>query len=169
MSWKTDTRFLLAWAACVVCAVASAAVAPGQPFPRVSRLPLPPPPPSGAAAPGRVLVVDFWASWCAPCKASFPAYSALQTELGPRGLCVVGVSVDQDDAAYRSFVGRLNPSFTTVRDAGQQLVSRVAPAAMPTSYVIDRRGIVRFVHAGFHPDTAATLRAEILQLLDESP
>jgi thiol-disulfide isomerase/thioredoxin len=117
---------------------------------------------------GKVVLVDFWASWCAPCKASFPVYSRLQSAYAGRGLTIVAVSVDDSPEAYASFVAKLKPTFTTVHDAGHKLVSAVQVPTMPTSYLVDRAGRVRFVHAAFHGEqTERELRREIETLLDE--
>ncbi|MDB6164948.1 MAG: Redoxin domain protein [Lacunisphaera sp.] len=127
-------------------------------------------PPLVPAPAGRVVVVDFWASWCAPCKASFPAYARLQADYAPRGLVIVGVSVDENDAAFAAFVKKFAPPFATVRDRDRQLVTRVKVPAMPTCYVLGRDGRVRFVHEGFHgAATERTLRQEIDSLLAENP
>ncbi len=119
---------------------------------------------------GRVVVLDFWASWCAPCKASFPLLGALQREWGPEGVTVIGVSVDEKKSTYEGFLSRQQPPFVTVRDAQQRLVKRVRVPKMPTTYLIDRKGVVRFVHEGFQGDaTERSLRAHVRQLLDEAP
>lgn len=116
---------------------------------------------------GKVVVVDFWASWCAPCRASFPALSKVQTEFSDR-VVIVGVSVDEKEAAFAAFVKKMKPAFVTVRDGGQRLVKVVEVPTMPTSYVIDRTGRVRFRHEGFRgSETEQALRREIAQLLAE--
>jgi thiol-disulfide isomerase/thioredoxin len=117
---------------------------------------------------GSVTLVDFWASWCAPCKASFPAYSRLQAEYAVRGLVIVAVSVDDSPAAYAAFVARYKPLFPTLHDSQHKLVALVQVPTMPTSYLIDRGGKVRFMHAGFHGEaTERELHSEIEALLDE--
>lgn len=117
---------------------------------------------------GKVMLVDFWATWCGPCKASFPAYSNLQHELADRGFTIVAVSVDKQKGTYDEFVKKFAPTFPTVRDAGQKMVGEVRVPAMPTSYLIDRHGILRSVHSGFHGDgTVKELREEIIKLLEE--
>jgi thiol-disulfide isomerase/thioredoxin len=150
----------------VLVSGSSAQVVAGSTFPSLSGSAL-----AGDALPppaGKVVVVDFWASWCAPCKASFPAYSRLQNQFGGQGLVIVGVSVDDNASAYAAFVSKYKPAFFTVRDAQQKLVSAVQVPTMPTSYIIDRNGKVRYVHAGFHgAQTEHELIAEIELLLGE--
>jgi len=151
-------------AAALLAAGAWAQTAPGSAFPPLAGLEGGPLPDTA----GKVVVVDFWASWCVPCRSSFPAYSRLQAEFAARGLVVIGVSIDDTAAAAAGFVARLKPSFATARDGQHKLVSTVQVPTMPTSYIIDRGGTVRFVHAGFHgADTERDLRREITALLDE--
>ena len=117
---------------------------------------------------GQVVLVDFWATWCAPCKASFPAYTQLQRELASRGFILLAVSVDKTAGPYEEFLKRFNPAFLTVRDGAQKLIAEVKVPAMPTSYLIDRKGVVRSVHSGFHGEaTVKELREEIIRLLEE--
>jgi thiol-disulfide isomerase/thioredoxin len=101
---------------------------------------------------GKIVLVDFWASWCAPCKLSFPVLNDLSARFGARGLVVVGISVDESKAAMQEFLKQTAPRFTVVHDAGQKLVQRVDVASMPTSFIIDGNGKVRFIHSGFHGD-----------------
>ena len=120
------------------------------------------------ATTGKVVLVDFWASWCAPCKASFPALAALHQEYAPQGLLIVAVSVDEKPAAYTAFIARFSPPFITVQDHDQKLVSTVKVPVMPTSYLLDRHGRVRFLHEGFHGrETETSLRRQIEMLLAE--
>ena len=159
-------RSLLAAAAFVAAAGGMRAqLEPGASFPSLASAGLVGTVPDTA---GKVVLVDFWASWCAPCKASFPFYSQLATTYSPRGLVVVGVSVDKDPSAYASFVSRLKPTFVTVHDAKQKLVADVQVPTMPTSYLVDRTGKVRYLHAGFHGDqTEHEVLKEVEALLGE--
>lgn len=119
---------------------------------------------------GRVTLVDFWASWCAPCKASFPAFARLNTAYADRGLVIVAVSVDETKSAYQAFVKRWHPPFAALLDDGQKLVMAVKVPTMPTSYLIGRDGRVRFVHSGFHgAETEELLRRHIDAVLGEQP
>ena len=122
------------------------------------------------ATSGQVVLVDFWASWCAPCKASFPAMAKIHADLAPRGLIIAAVSIDEKPALAVAFVKKLAPPFATLHDREQKLVRQVVVPTMPTSYLIDRTGKVRFVHEGFHGDaTDKQVRQEIEQLLAEKP
>jgi len=126
---------------------------------------------SGGALPattGQVVLVDFWASWCAPCKASFPALAKIHTSFASRGLVLAAVSIDEKPAAAAAFAKKLAPPFATLHDREQKLVKQVVVPTMPTSYLVDRTGKVRFIHEGFHGDaTDKQLRQEIETLLAE--
>lgn len=159
--------------AAAVVAVASlrGAVQPGDRFPELAGEDLPRL--AGEALPdrtGRVVLVDFWASWCGPCKASFPVLDQLYRDYAAKGLVVVGVGVDEKPAAAADFVRRLGPAFPVVLDRTQRLVKAVAVPTMPTSYLLGRDGRVRFVHRGFHGERSAReLRTQIETLLAEKP
>lgn len=119
---------------------------------------------------GKVVLVDVWASWCGPCKASFPAYTALQAELAEQGLVIVGVSVDRNARAYEKFLARHAPGFATVRDTEQSVAAVLRPPAMPTAYLYGRDGTLRHVHQGYRGQaTLNELRAQLEPLLEESP
>lgn len=156
---------LMAW---LLVTPARATVVAGDAFPALGEAAL-----SGGAVPdttGSVVLVDFWASWCAPCKASFPAFARLHADYAARGLVIVAVSVDEKPAAYTRFVEQQRPPFATLLDERQRLVQAVQVPAMPTSYLIGRDGRVRSVHQGFHGAASErTLRAEIDALLSEKP
>jgi thiol-disulfide isomerase/thioredoxin len=120
------------------------------------------------ATAGQVLLVDFWASWCAPCKASFPAMAKLHADYAGRGLVIAAVSIDEKPAAAAAFWKKLSPPFATLHDRELKLVRQVVVPTMPTSYLVDRAGKVRFVHEGFHGEaTDKAVRREIESLLAE--
>ena len=98
---------------------------------------------------GKVVVVDFWASWCLPCAESFPVLDELQKKYGDR-LVIIGVNVDEKPAKMEAFLKKHQVSFIVVRDAEQKLVATAEPETMPTSFVLDADGKIRFLHSGFH-------------------
>jgi cytochrome c biogenesis protein CcmG, thiol:disulfide interchange protein DsbE len=118
---------------------------------------------------GKVVYVDFWASWCAPCRVSFPILDALGAKHGAQGFMVVGVN--QDDAAKDrdAFRKRVPVSFALVEDADHKIAKSFDVKAMPSGYLIDRKGVVRYVHAGFDGSSRDKLDAQIVQLLKEAP
>lgn len=118
---------------------------------------------------GKVLYVDFWASWCPPCAESFPFLNGLDRDLKDSGLQVIGVNLDQvpDDAMV--FLNKYPANFTVVADAGEKCAKDFDVKAMPSSYLIDRNGVIRHVHLGFRSGEAGELRALAEQLLAEKP
>lgn len=98
---------------------------------------------------GKVVYLDFWASWCAPCRESFPWMSRMQSELGRDGLVVVAVDVDREHADAERFIRELSPQFRVVFDPEGVLPQRFGVRGMPTSFLIDRNGRVVRRHEGF--------------------
>jgi len=99
---------------------------------------------------GKVVIVDFWASWCGPCKESFPAMNDLQKTYADKGLVIVAVNEDEEKSDMQDFLKDNAATFTVVRDAEQKLVGVAGIQTMPSSFVLDDTGKVRFIHSGFH-------------------
>ena len=117
---------------------------------------------------GKVTLVDFWASWCAPCKAAFPEMEKLYQNFKDEGFQIVAVSVDQKANQMQRFLDKQKPSFTTPHDAGQQLVKAAEISVMPSSFLVDRKGVIRFAHEGWHgKESAENLTHQIQALLAE--
>ncbi len=91
---------------------------------------------------GKLLLVKFWASWCAPCVEEFPALNRMAAELGPKGLVVLGISQDKDESAYRQFLARNPAAFLTARDPTKDIQLNYGTQLIPESYLIDRNGKV---------------------------
>lgn len=144
----------------------SLALEPGDALPEWSQFELEGEVPDFA---GKVVMVDVWASWCGPCKASFPAYAKLQQEWADQGFIILGVSVDRKANDYARFLKQTPPGFATVRDVSQKLAATLNPPAMPTSFIFGRDGKLLKVHQGYRGDrTVELLRSEIEPLLAES-
>lgn len=115
---------------------------------------------------GKVVLVDFWASWCGPCKQSFPVMEELHKRYAERGLLILAVNVDENRPAMEAFLKKAAPSFVVLRDLNQKLVEKMGVAAMPSSFLLDREGKVRFTHAGFRgTETRKKYEEEIESLL----
>lgn len=110
---------------------------------------------------GKVVLVDFWATWCAPCRASLPKYEALQRAYGGKGLVILAVSVDEEAPNVARFVKKHHLSLRVIHDKGGKIAERYAPPKMPTAYLIGRDGAIRWVHAGFKKGDGAAVEAQI--------
>jgi cytochrome c biogenesis protein CcmG/thiol:disulfide interchange protein DsbE len=116
---------------------------------------------------GKVVLVDFWASWCGPCLQSFPWMNDLHARHGGDGLVIVAVNVDQDRALADAFLKKIPPQFRVEYDAAGSLAQQFGVEAMPTSFLIDRAGRVRVRHAGFREKHREDREQQIVQLLKE--
>ncbi len=118
---------------------------------------------------GKVVYLDFWASWCGPCVESFPYMNKLASELTQKGLQVVAVNLDEDPADGQAFVAEHPVSFAVAGEGGQHCAQQFQLKGMPTSYLIDKQGNIRETHVGFRPGEAEVFRARVEALLAENP
>lgn len=114
---------------------------------------------------GELVYVDFWASWCAPCLVALPQLEALRQEFAGQGLAVLGVNVDREPDRARRLVERFELGYPSVSDPEGRLPERFELDTMPSSFLIDRAGVVRYVHVGFRNGDLEILRARIRELL----
>jgi peroxiredoxin len=91
---------------------------------------------------GKVLVLNFWATWCPPCISELPSLNAMAGELKDSGVVVLGISVDKDEAAYERFLKKVKLNFETSRDAKADISSEYGTFKYPETYVISREGKV---------------------------
>jgi thiol-disulfide isomerase/thioredoxin len=113
---------------------------------------------------GKVVIVDFWATWCEPCKQSFPVYQKLVDAMGGE-LVVLAVSQDDDAKGIPAFRSETGAKFPIVWDDGKAVAKTYDPPTMPTAFIVDKSGIIRFVHAGYRAGDEATLEEEVRSLL----
>jgi len=142
---------------------AGAAVA--QPAPDVSMRTLDGKPFALAALKGQVVVLDFWASWCAPCRKSFPFLDALQTKHASDGLRVVGLTLEDDDEAVSGFLESIPVNFTIARDPSEKAGESFGVVAMPTTILIDREGNVAARFEGGDESVHKKIEAAVATLL----
>jgi thiol-disulfide isomerase/thioredoxin len=116
---------------------------------------------------GRVVYLDFWASWCGPCRSSFPWMQALLAKYHDRGLEIVTVNLDRDPAAGRKFLRDMQCSLPVLFDPKGSLAKQYGLEAMPTAFVYRRDGKLGSRHEGFHPKESAALESLIATLLQE--
>jgi peroxiredoxin len=116
---------------------------------------------------GKVLYVDFWASWCGPCTKSFPFLNTMDKEFRARGLQILGVNVDDDIESARAFLAQRPASFVLAGDTTRQCPKEFGVKAMPSAYLVDRTGTIRHVLVGFRTGDAARIRSLIEELLSE--
>ncbi|MGB3429615.1 MAG: TlpA disulfide reductase family protein [Burkholderiaceae bacterium] len=110
---------------------------------------------------GKVVYVDFWASWCAPCKQSFPWMNDMQAKYGARGLQIVGITVDRKREDAEKFLASTPAKFMVAFDTTGKVAEAYKPKGMPTSYLIGADGVLRAMHVGFKDSDRAELEREI--------
>lgn len=116
---------------------------------------------------GKVVLLDFWASWCAPCLESFPWMQRIQEKYSNRGLVVIAINVDHERRAAERFLQAQQASFPVFFDPNGQLAERFHVSNMPSSFYIDRKGNVRYAHPGFRDSERGDAERELTALLAE--
>lgn len=115
---------------------------------------------------GKVVYLDFWASWCGPCRKSFPWMNEMKRKYAADGLEIVAVNLDQKRTDVEKFLTRLQADFTVVLDAASVSAKAFELKGMPSSVIVDRGGIVRAIHTGFTDAEKPTREAEIKKALE---
>jgi thiol-disulfide isomerase/thioredoxin len=152
---------VLAWA---ISAMPALALEVGAAAPPIN-LPGTPAAVDTAALKGQVLYLDFWASWCTPCKRSFPWLNEMQAKYGARGLRVIGVNVDRKRSDADAFLAQTPARFSIAFDAEAETPYRFGVRGMPTSLLVGADGRVILRHEGFKDDDRAALEAAIAAAL----
>jgi thiol-disulfide isomerase/thioredoxin len=118
---------------------------------------------------GKVVYLDFWASWCNPCRQSFPWMNDLEATYGKDGFVVIAVNVDHDRELAQDFLQDNSANFKIVFDPDGQIAGQFNFRDMPTSYLIGRDGKIHYVHNGFYPGREGEYLSHIQTLLNERP
>jgi thiol-disulfide isomerase/thioredoxin len=147
----------------------SAPLASGQPAPAVD---LPGIPTDGsrislASLRGKVVYLDFWASWCGPCRVSLPEMNTLRGELVEQGFEVLAINVDEAEEDALLFLEEFPVDYPVLWDPSGDTSQIFGILGMPTAFIIDRSGVVRDVHQGFRKGDMKKIRTQVLQLLEE--
>jgi len=118
---------------------------------------------------GKVVLVDFWGTFCEPCKKSFPKLQDLNTKYSTSGLRIVGISEDEADDKDKipGFASSYGAKFTLGWDEDKSIAKSYKPDTMPSSFIIDKKGVVRYAHVGFHDGEEVEIEKEIKELLGQ--
>ena len=157
------TTLLLALAAS-----SARALEPGEPAPAFE-LRGPKAQVSLADAKGKLVYLDFWASWCGPCRQSFPWMNDIQAKYGPQGFQVLAVNLDAKTADAEKFLAKYPAAFTLAFDPKGETPRKYGVKGMPTSFLISREGVVLARHMGFNDGERAALERQIEQALKGNP
>lgn len=115
---------------------------------------------------GKIVYLDFWASWCGPCRLSFPQLEALRQDFGAQGFEVLAVNVDEFEQDALEFLEQVAVTYPVVRDAAADSPAQFGILGMPTGFLLDRQGVVKLVHQGFKRSDGEKLRAKVVELLE---
>jgi peroxiredoxin len=114
---------------------------------------------------GKVVLLDFWGTFCEPCKKSFPKLQDLNTKYGASGLKILGISEDDEKGEIPSFASSLGAKFTLGWDQDKSIARSYKPSTMPSSFLIDKNGVIRYAHVGYHDGEELEVEKEIKELL----
>jgi thiol-disulfide isomerase/thioredoxin len=120
---------------------------------------------------GKVVLVDFWASWCEPCRTALPALDAMAQRHHDAGLTVVGIDIDGSrESADRFLAERLpHPTLVLLYDRDGAMMAKLGASGMPALYLVDRTGVVRRVDAGYTPEHLHEVERSVTELLGATP
>jgi len=114
---------------------------------------------------GKIVYVDFWASWCVPCRKSFPWLNQMQSRYGPAGLKIIAINLDEDTSLAEQFLRQYPAAFTVGFDPKGISAKAYKLRGMPSSYLIDRNGNLLSTHVGFRSDDQMELEQKIRRAL----
>jgi peroxiredoxin len=117
---------------------------------------------------GKIVYLDFWASWCAPCLVAIPEVEEMRSEFPSEKFQIIAVNLDQKKKKAQRFLSKNPVGYPSASDPKGRLPGQYGVDTMPTSYLIDRDGVIRYVHRGFQRGDSSKLRKEIRALLETS-
>ena len=116
---------------------------------------------------GQVVLINFWATWCGPCRKEMPLLEQIQKKYGPLGFTMVGVNVEEDTRLMDTFLKDVPVTFPILLDPANGVSKLYNVSAMPSTVIVDRKGNVRFVHQGYQPGDEGKYQDMIRQLIRE--
>lgn len=116
---------------------------------------------------GKVVYIDFWASWCAPCAVSLPEISLLYYQVSDQNFEVVAINLDQSKSEASRFINKISPPYPVLFDAEKTTPKQYSVSAMPMAFLIDKKGQVRVRYKGYQSGDHNKLYSDIQQLLKE--
>jgi len=143
--------FGFAAAAAVACTVVLASAPAGGPAPNFTLESRDGKPLSLAQYKGQVVMLNFWASWCVPCKQEMPLLDSIQKKYSKLGFTLIGVNVEPDSQAANAVLQKIPVSFPIVYDTESKVSEAYQVSGMPSTVIIDRKGQVRMLHKGYKP------------------
>ena len=114
---------------------------------------------------GKVVLLDFWASWCGPCRKSLPLYNEMYAELKDKNFEIIAINTDEDPAEGLRFLARYPVDYVVLKDPGASIPPLYQLKVMPTSYLIDGNGIIQEIFLGFREGEMEHLQAAVEALL----
>lgn len=116
---------------------------------------------------GQVVMINFWASWCGPCRQEMPILDQLHKRYGKLGFTLLGVNVEQDSSKANAYLKDIPVSFPILYDTANQTSKLYNVSAMPTTVIVDRNGNMRFIHHGYKPGYEKDYKKQIKALIRE--
>lgn len=116
---------------------------------------------------GQVVLLNFWASWCGPCRQEMPLLDDIYKKYSKLGFVILGINVEQDNSKAKTYLHDVPVTFPILYDPKNELTKTYNVNAMPTTVIIDRNGKVRYIHAGYKPGYEDTYKQQIKGLLKE--
>lgn len=116
---------------------------------------------------GELVLINFWASWCGPCRQEMPQLDKLAAEFADLGVQVVGINVEQETADAEQFLKASPVSFPILWDGSNSTAKAYAVGGMPTTVIVDRNGDIRYRHAGYQPGDEQEYREQLKKLVRE--
>jgi thiol-disulfide isomerase/thioredoxin len=164
---NTSTKSLRALLVAALIAMPALAVAPSGPAPRFSLNSMAGKMVSLDQYKGQVVMINFWASWCGPCRQEMPILEKLHTKYKPMGFSMIGVNVEPDSELAKNWLKATPVTFPILFDTKSEVSKLYSVPGMPTTVIVDRKGNLRWMHQGYKPGVENEYLNQIRALVRE--